>query len=225
VTAGLVAGNAGVRRACGDGTGNEVWARACVGCRLRGGTGLCRFWSGNGGCANDCHSAGVVRGGGSYLGHPYFVTGNALFNAIARRVDERTRRALHVSHGVFVPGEFGEYPRNTRRTGTAGNSGSRFPMSRRTRICSCSVTRSTGGCWIRGREMRTTRTISSVTVTGWRLRRRVSLGDRRSSEIRSGRCRGSCTATCTGGAMMTSCRSLETCLTGSSRRRTQLRVR
>jgi len=152
---------------------------------------------------------------GSYLGHPYFVTGNALFNAIARRVDERTRRALHVSHGVFVPGEFGEYPRNTRRTGTAGNSGSRFPMSRRTRICSCSVTRSTGGCWIRGREMRTTRTISSVTVTGWRLRRRVSLGDRRSSEIRSGRCRGSCTATCTGGAMMTSCRSLETCLTGS----------
>jgi hypothetical protein len=49
VTAGLVAGNAGVRRACGDGTGNEVWARACVGCRLRGGTGLCRFWSGNGG--------------------------------------------------------------------------------------------------------------------------------------------------------------------------------
>jgi len=199
VTAGLVAGNAGVRRACGDGTGNEVWARACVVVVYVVGRVCADSGVETEGCANDCHSAGVVRGGGSYLGHPYFVTGNALFNDRARRVDERTRRALHVSHGVFVPGEFGEYPRNTRRTGTAGNSGSRFPMSRRTRICSCSVTRSTGGCWIRGREMRTTRTISSVTVTGWRLRRRVSLGDRRSSEIRSGRCRGSCTATCTGG--------------------------
>lgn len=45
-----------------------------------------------------------------YLGHPYYVTGHALFNAIARRVDAVTRRALHVSHGMFVPGEFGSYP-------------------------------------------------------------------------------------------------------------------
>jgi len=79
------------------------------------------------GCANDCHSAGVVRGGGSYLGHPYFVTGNALFNAIARRVDERTRRALHVSHGVFVPGEFGEYPAEHSQNGYGGKLGQSLP--------------------------------------------------------------------------------------------------
>jgi hypothetical protein len=42
-----------------------------------------------------------------YLGHAYYVTGNALFSAIARHVDERTRRSLRVSHGVFVPGEYG----------------------------------------------------------------------------------------------------------------------
>lgn len=64
---------------------------------------------------------------GSYLGHPYFVTGNALFNAIARRVDERTRRALHVSHGVFVPGEYGEYPDAHSQNGYAGKLGQSLP--------------------------------------------------------------------------------------------------
>jgi len=64
---------------------------------------------------------------GSYLGHPYFVTGNALFNAIARRVDERTRRALHVSHGVFVPGEFGEYPAEHSQNGYGGKLGQSLP--------------------------------------------------------------------------------------------------
>ncbi|WP_459890102.1 hypothetical protein [Halostagnicola bangensis] len=63
----------------------------------------------------------------SYLGHPYFVTGNALFNAIARRVDERTRRALHVSHGVFVPGEYGEYPDSHSESGYAGKLGRSLP--------------------------------------------------------------------------------------------------
>jgi len=46
----------------------------------------------------------------AYLGHPYYVTGHALFNALAPRVDAGTRAALEVSHGVFVPGEHGEYP-------------------------------------------------------------------------------------------------------------------
>ncbi len=64
---------------------------------------------------------------GSYLGHPYFVTGNALFNAIARRVDERTRRALHVSYGVFVPGEYGEYPDAHSESGYAGKLGQSLP--------------------------------------------------------------------------------------------------
>lgn len=64
---------------------------------------------------------------GSYFGHPYFVTGNALFNAIARRVDARTRRALHVSHGVFVPGEYGEYPAEHSESGYAGKLGQSLP--------------------------------------------------------------------------------------------------
>ena len=64
---------------------------------------------------------------GSYLGHPYFVTGNALFNSIARRVDEATRRALHVSHGVFVPGEYGEYPAAHSQNGYAGKLGQSLP--------------------------------------------------------------------------------------------------
>ena len=45
-----------------------------------------------------------------YLGHPYYVTGNALYKALAQRVDTRTRRALCVSHGVFLPKEYGTPP-------------------------------------------------------------------------------------------------------------------
>jgi hypothetical protein len=64
---------------------------------------------------------------GSYLGHPYFVTGNALYNAIARRVDGQTRRALHVSHGVFVPSEYGAYPDAHSQEGYAGKLGKSLP--------------------------------------------------------------------------------------------------
>jgi hypothetical protein len=62
-----------------------------------------------------------------YYGHPYFVTGNALFNAVASRVDERTRRSLHVSHGVFVPGEYGEFPAGHSQDGYAGKLGQSLP--------------------------------------------------------------------------------------------------
>jgi len=62
-----------------------------------------------------------------YLGHPYFVTGNALFNALARRVDAETRRALQVSHGVFVPGEYGAYPDEASQDGYAGKLGQSLP--------------------------------------------------------------------------------------------------
>jgi hypothetical protein len=62
-----------------------------------------------------------------YLGHPYFVTGSALYNALARRVDAQTRQALHVSHGQFVPGEYGEYPPAQSRDGYAGKLGMSLP--------------------------------------------------------------------------------------------------
>nr|WP_303645959.1 hypothetical protein [Halorussus marinus] len=64
---------------------------------------------------------------GQYLGHPYFVTGNALFNAVARRVDGETRRSLQVSHGVFLPGEYGAYPAAASQDGYAGKLGQSLP--------------------------------------------------------------------------------------------------
>jgi hypothetical protein len=54
---------------------------------------------------------------GDYMGHPYFVTGHALYTALARRLDARTRQALNVSTGVFVPGEFGSYPTEHSQSG------------------------------------------------------------------------------------------------------------
>lgn len=62
-----------------------------------------------------------------YLGHPYFVTGHALYTALARRVDDATRRSLQVSHGVFLPGEYGEYPAGASREGYAGTLGQSLP--------------------------------------------------------------------------------------------------
>jgi len=54
---------------------------------------------------------------GDYLGHPYFVSGHALFKALARRVDDPVCRSLRVSNGVFVPGEFGSYPDEHSQSG------------------------------------------------------------------------------------------------------------
>jgi len=65
---------------------------------------------------------------GPYAGHPYFVTGHALFNAIARRVDrDAVREQLQVSHGVFVPGEYGEFPAAHSQDGYAGKLGQSLP--------------------------------------------------------------------------------------------------
>jgi len=49
-----------------------------------------------------------------YLGHPYYVSGHALYNALARRVEPALRRTLQVSHGVFAPCEYGQYPDDHR---------------------------------------------------------------------------------------------------------------
>jgi len=54
-----------------------------------------------------------------YYGRPYHVSGNALYRAIARRVDASTRQSLAVSHGVFVPGEHGGYPDEHSQSGGA----------------------------------------------------------------------------------------------------------
>jgi hypothetical protein len=54
---------------------------------------------------------------GDYLGHPYYVSGHALFNALARKLDDAASRSLQVSNGVFVPGEFGAYPDEHSQSG------------------------------------------------------------------------------------------------------------
>jgi hypothetical protein len=56
---------------------------------------------------------------GDYLGHPYFVSGHALFRALARRLDDAVCRSLQVSTGVFVPGTHGSYPAAHSRTGNS----------------------------------------------------------------------------------------------------------
>ena len=43
-----------------------------------------------------------------YYGHPYYVSGHALYPAIARRLDDGAGRQLCVSNGMFLPGEYGK---------------------------------------------------------------------------------------------------------------------
>lgn len=47
---------------------------------------------------------------GSYLGNPYYVSGNAIYSALAGDLPAALRERLQVSAGVFVPGEYGSYP-------------------------------------------------------------------------------------------------------------------
>lgn len=62
-----------------------------------------------------------------YAGSPYGVSGHALFNALARRVDDQARGSLQVSHGVFVPAEYGEFLESHSQDGYAGVLGSSLP--------------------------------------------------------------------------------------------------
>ena len=43
-----------------------------------------------------------------YYGHTYYVSGHALYTAIARRLDDGAGRQLCVSNGMFLPGEYGK---------------------------------------------------------------------------------------------------------------------
>jgi hypothetical protein len=62
-----------------------------------------------------------------YYGNPYYITGHAIFNAIARHVDARTRRALQASHGILTPKEYGRYPEPHSESGYAGKLGGSLP--------------------------------------------------------------------------------------------------
>lgn len=59
-----------------------------------------------------------------YVGHPYYVSGNAILHAIAPELSYETQRALSVSHGVFAPGQMGTFPDRHSQRGARPGIGS-----------------------------------------------------------------------------------------------------
>ena len=45
-----------------------------------------------------------------YIGHPYYVSGNAILHALGQHLESETHAAVSASHSVFVPGQFGTFP-------------------------------------------------------------------------------------------------------------------
>jgi len=73
-----------------------------------------------------------------YMGHPYYyLTGHALYTALARRVDAQARRSLNVSTGVFVPLASTGHTRSHIRTTGGGKAWHVAPTSGVVRGCSC----------------------------------------------------------------------------------------
>jgi len=59
-----------------------------------------------------------------YLGHPYYVSGNAIAHALGQHLPYETAQSLHVSHGIFVPGQFGTFPAEHSEQGAQPGFGS-----------------------------------------------------------------------------------------------------
>jgi hypothetical protein len=62
-----------------------------------------------------------------YIGHPYYVSGNAILHALGPQLAPDTHRALAASHGVFVPGQFGTLPDEHSRSGVRPSLGANLP--------------------------------------------------------------------------------------------------
>ena len=62
-----------------------------------------------------------------YLGHPYYVSGNAILHALAHRLPTDVPESLQSSHGVFVPGQFGTFPQEHSQTGARPGLGGFLP--------------------------------------------------------------------------------------------------
>lgn len=62
-----------------------------------------------------------------YIGHPYYVSGNAILAALAQRLPSRVHRRLHASHGMFVPGQFGRFPEKHSQDGSRPYIGTLLP--------------------------------------------------------------------------------------------------
>lgn len=62
-----------------------------------------------------------------YIGHPYYVSGNAILHALGHQLDPETHATLSASHGVFVPGQFGRFPDEHSQSGVRPYLGSGLP--------------------------------------------------------------------------------------------------
>jgi len=62
-----------------------------------------------------------------YIGHPYYVSGNAILHALGQHLDVNTHATLSASHGVFVPGQFGRFPEEHTQSGVRPYLGSGLP--------------------------------------------------------------------------------------------------
>jgi len=62
-----------------------------------------------------------------YLGHPYYVSGNAIMHAIGQRLPQDRHQHLHASHGMFVPGQFGTFPSEHSKHGFQPYLGTGLP--------------------------------------------------------------------------------------------------
>lgn len=59
-----------------------------------------------------------------YVGHPYYVSGNAIVHALGQRIPGDRLDVLQASHGIFVPGQFGSYPDEHSQSGARPCMGS-----------------------------------------------------------------------------------------------------
>jgi hypothetical protein len=62
-----------------------------------------------------------------YIGHPYYVSGNAIMHALGQQLPHDVHRHLNASHGVFVPGQFGTFPEEHSQSGIQPYLGSGLP--------------------------------------------------------------------------------------------------
>jgi hypothetical protein len=62
-----------------------------------------------------------------YIGHPYYVSGNAIMHALGQQLPPDLHRHLNASHGVFVPGQFGTFPEEHSQSGIRPYLGSGLP--------------------------------------------------------------------------------------------------
>jgi hypothetical protein len=62
-----------------------------------------------------------------YIGHPYYVSGNAIMHALGQQLPRDIHQHLNASHGIFVPGQFGTFPEEHSQSGIRPYLGSGLP--------------------------------------------------------------------------------------------------